>query len=123
VLRLTHARGCSAEAVGAVFHFIYREGRNAEDPDELARLGAELGVEDVAARVTDPAIKNALRAETEAATARGVFGVPTLAIGDEFFWGLDATDMALEYLEDPELFGHGELKRASETPIGTARKR
>jgi 2-hydroxychromene-2-carboxylate isomerase len=122
-LRLTHALGCSAEAVGAVFRFIYCEGRSVEDPDELARLGAELGVKDVAARIGDPAIKDALRAETEAATARGVFGVPALAIGDELCWGLDATDMALDYLEDPELFGRGELKRASETPIGTARKR
>jgi hypothetical protein len=27
--------------------------------------------------------------------------VPTLAVGDELFWGLDATDMALDYLADP----------------------
>ncbi len=48
--------------------------------------------------------------------------VPTLAVGDELFWGLDATDMALDYLADPGLFARGELERVSNLPIGTARK-
>lgn len=121
-LRLTYVAGCTAEVVATIFRFIFREGGNAEDPAELERLAAELGIEDAAARISDPAIKGALRAETEAATARGVFGVPTLVVGDELFWGFDATDMALDYLADPELFQRGELKRVSELPIGTARK-
>lgn len=121
-LRLTYVLGCTAEAVGAIFRFVYREGRSVEDPDELERLAAGLGVRDAAARIADPAIKGALRAETEAATARGIFGVPTVAVGEQLFWGLDATDMVLEYLEDPELFARGEFKRVSELPIGTARK-
>jgi 2-hydroxychromene-2-carboxylate isomerase len=37
----------------------------------------------------DPEIKLALRAVTDAAHARGVFGVPTVAVGDELFWGDD----------------------------------
>ena len=36
-------------------------------------------------------MKTTLRTNTEAAIARGVFGVPTLAIGDALFWGADAT--------------------------------
>jgi hypothetical protein len=37
----------------------------------------------------------------EWAITRGVFGVPTLIIGAETFWGLDAMDMALDYLGNP----------------------
>jgi 2-hydroxychromene-2-carboxylate isomerase len=37
----------------------------------------------------DPEIKLALRAATDAAQARGVFGVPTIAVVDELFWGDD----------------------------------
>jgi 2-hydroxychromene-2-carboxylate isomerase len=37
----------------------------------------------------DPEIKLALRAATDAAYARGVFGVPTIAVGGELFWGDD----------------------------------
>jgi 2-hydroxychromene-2-carboxylate isomerase len=37
----------------------------------------------------DPEIKLALRTATEAAHVRGVFGVPTVAVGEEIFWGDD----------------------------------
>ena len=43
-------------------------------------------------------MKDALRRNTDEAIARGVFGVPTLAIGDELFWGADATQMAADYV-------------------------
>jgi 2-hydroxychromene-2-carboxylate isomerase len=46
----------------------------------------------------DPAIKAALRAATDAAHERGVFGVPTIAIGDELFWGDDRLEDAAAHL-------------------------
>jgi 2-hydroxychromene-2-carboxylate isomerase len=46
------------------------------------------------AAVGDPAVKLALRSATEAAHARGVFGVPTVAVGPELFWGDDRLDEA-----------------------------
>ena len=39
-------------------------------------------------------MKEELRRNTDEAISRGVFGVPTLAIGGELFWGADATAMA-----------------------------
>jgi 2-hydroxychromene-2-carboxylate isomerase len=44
--------------------------------------------------VADPEVKAELRAATEAAHARGVFGVPTVAIGDHLFWGDDRLEDA-----------------------------
>ncbi len=43
---------------------------------------------------TTPEVKFALRAATEAAGARGVFGVPTVAVGEELFWGDDRLEDA-----------------------------
>ncbi len=40
-------------------------------------------------------VKAQLRSETDAATGLGVFGVPTVLVGDELFWGLDQ----LKYIE------------------------
>ena len=58
-----------------------------------------LGVPDAAAaRIAAPEVKDELRRNTDEAIARGVFGVPTLAIGDELFWGADATAMAVDYV-------------------------
>jgi len=55
--------------------------------------------------------KAKLRSNTDEAIAAKLFGVPTLRIGEEFFWGLDALPMARAYLEDPALFQSGELHR------------
>jgi predicted DsbA family dithiol-disulfide isomerase len=49
-------------------------------------------------------IKQALRANTAAAIAANAFGVPTMVIDGQLFWGSDATDMARDYLEDPASF-------------------
>jgi len=68
-----------------------------------------------------------LRAETERAIARGVFGVPTIACGSELFWGADATDMALAYVraggryDDPEYARVGALPAAAERKAVTKR--
>ena len=40
-------------------------------------------------RTQDPAVKARLVANTEAAVARGAFGVPTFYVGDEMFFGKD----------------------------------
>jgi hypothetical protein len=79
---------------------VYRNGRDVASPVVLDELAHELGVKDARAAILDPAVKARLRANTEWASAQGVFGVPTLLIDGEIFWGHDAFDMALEYLEN-----------------------
>lgn len=61
------------------------------------RSGLDRGAVDEATR--DPEIKLALRAATDAAHARGVFGVPTVATGDELFWGDDRLPDVVAVLE------------------------
>ena len=43
-------------------------------------------------RTADPAIKDELKANTEQAVSRGVFGAPTFFVGGEMFWGQDRLD-------------------------------
>ncbi|HEY0834685.1 MAG TPA: DsbA family protein, partial [Azospirillum sp.] len=54
---------------------------------------------EVTAAVQDPAVKDRLRAETDRAIARGVFGAPFVLVGDEPFWGWDRLDMVDSWLE------------------------
>jgi 2-hydroxychromene-2-carboxylate isomerase len=49
------------------------------------------------AQAVSDANKQALRDQTEAARARGIFGAPTLFVGDEMFWGDDRLDDALAH--------------------------
>ena len=67
-------------------------------------------------------VKEALRRGTEEAAERGVFGIPTFVIGDEIFWGLDTTDLVLDYLSDPTMLKSGEYARISALPIAQARR-
>lgn len=62
--------------------------RTAEDV--LGAAGrAELDVELVGERMASEEIKQRLRAVTDDAIARGVYGVPTVVVGQQLFWGDD----------------------------------
>jgi 2-hydroxychromene-2-carboxylate isomerase len=50
------------------------------------------------ARGEDPAIKAELITNTEAAVARGAFGIPTFFVGDEMFWGKERLGQLAEAL-------------------------
>lgn len=121
-LRLALALDGSLDAIHEIFRFVWREGRDVNLPDEWAELGRRLGVPDVEARCNAPEVKARLRANGEQALAAGVFGVPTLALGGELFWGFDATDMALDYLADAARFSRGEYGRLDGLPVGAARR-
>jgi 2-hydroxychromene-2-carboxylate isomerase len=122
VLRLSIALNSDIDAIRAIFRHIWGHGHDGQDPESLRPLASSLGVDDLEARIADPAVKDQLRQNTEAAVARGVFGIPTFAIDDELFWGDDVTDMMLDYLENPKLFKEGELARLTELPIAAQRK-
>lgn len=72
-----------------VLHHVWHGGADAEDPERLAALAERLQpVRDPAS----PEVKQALRDLTDGAIARGVFGVPTLAVGDRLYWGLEGLE-------------------------------
>jgi 2-hydroxychromene-2-carboxylate isomerase len=54
----------------------------------------------------DPQIKRVLREQTEAAYARGVFGVPTIAVDEELFWGDDRLEDAAACLRASAAAGY-----------------
>jgi 2-hydroxychromene-2-carboxylate isomerase len=121
-LRLILAADDATRATDAVFAHIWRDGRAADSVAALAAIAVGLGIPDIDAAVASDDVKAALRLNTEAAISRGVFGVPTLCIGDAQFWGNDATLMALDYLADPAAFAH-EFDAVALLPVGISRRR
>jgi len=122
-LRLIAALDAEVSVIRAVFDFIWAEGRDPGDPAELHALCARLGVADYAAVIDAQGAKARLRRWTDAAVAAGVFGVPTLAVDDALFWGVDAMPMALAALDDPGLLDRGEMARVAALPVGVERTR
>ena len=120
-LRLCIALDTRPEAIGAIFDWIWKHGRAADSVEALAPLAAELGVPDLAAAIAAPAVKARLKAHFDEAMAQQVFGVPTLAIGDELFWGDDAFDFALAVLDDPGLLQEPAMRAITTLPVAASR--
>lgn len=76
-------------------------GHDALDAQRLAQLAQELAAQ-LQPETDSERTKALLRANTDAAAARGVFGVPAFAVDDQLFWGLDSLPMLRAYLQgDP----------------------
>lgn len=120
-LRLCIAAGGQIEHARAVFDVIYGQGVQPDSAEGVQAIADALGIFDPEAAMSDVAVKDALRSNTEAAIADGAFGVPTFVVNGEIFWGDDATEMMLGYLNNPSLFETTEMKRISFMPMGLTR--
>lgn len=105
---LTAARiGMVAEEEGwigpftrAAFDAEFAGAANIAAPDVLVQILGDLGQDAtrVMARIGSVDVKSALRARTEAAAAKGLFGAPTFITEDgEIFWGDDRLEQALAW--------------------------
>ena len=85
----------------AIYKAMWVDGRNLNDMAEVAAVLAEadLDARKVGARIQDQDVKDRLKATTDEAVARGVFGAPTSFVGDMMFFGNDRlpfVEMALK---------------------------
>lgn len=82
-----------------MFRFMWETPRKLDDPAILAETLAEAGLpaEQLLALSQQPAVKDRLVANTQAAVEAGVFGIPSFRVGDELFFGKDSlTDLEAE---------------------------
>jgi 2-hydroxychromene-2-carboxylate isomerase len=77
------------------------EARDVADPAVVRELltGAGLDADAALARAQSDELAARLKADTQAAIERGVFGVPTVFVGNEMFWGNDRFELAHWYAE------------------------
>ncbi|MEM7435432.1 MAG: 2-hydroxychromene-2-carboxylate isomerase [Myxococcota bacterium] len=89
--------------ISRLFAATWAHAEDVSDPSVVGAICEELGIVDAVARAAEPDIKARLKATTDDAIARGVFGVPTMIIGDALFWGADSFVHLERYLvgDDP----------------------
>lgn len=89
-----------AEAVRVLFQAIWVDGVNMGDPAKVAGVLAAAGFDAAAlqTQIAESQVKDALKATTEEAVKRGVFGAPTCFVGEEMFFGQDRLDFVREAL-------------------------
>jgi 2-hydroxychromene-2-carboxylate isomerase len=101
-----------------LFRHVWRAGGHAADAQRFEALKASL------APARDPAgedVKAELKANTDDAIARGLFGVPTYEIDGKLFWGFDALAMLRGYLEGDAWFDQGDWDAAAQRPAAQRR--
>jgi 2-hydroxychromene-2-carboxylate isomerase len=93
--------GCGREFVFAAWRSAFQHGAELSVPERVFDLAPEVGLtpQDLSAGASEPEVKRALRDATDAAYAAGVFGVPTVAVDGELFWGDDRLEAAAAHLE------------------------
>lgn len=84
-----HIDGHFETFLAASMTALWEAERDLGDGAVIAEVLDAAGLDGAAlvARAQDQSIKDRLTAETEAAVARGAFGVPTFFVDDEMFWG------------------------------------
>jgi 2-hydroxychromene-2-carboxylate isomerase len=80
----------------AAFRQAFAGGKDLTDPDNvlIAAAACELHPNALVKAVETQSVKEALRAATDEAAARGVIGVPTVVAGDQAYWGDDKLEEA-----------------------------
>jgi len=123
LLRLSVA--CSAQAkpnryvCETIFRHVWQGGGAADDPVRFQALVQQLQPK---RSVDSSEVKALLKANTDEAIAKGVFGVPTFLVDDKLFWGLDALPMMQQYLDSDPWFTAERWQSVEKTSLGISRK-
>ena len=92
--------GVADAYLDAVLAGMWEDGRKMDDPEVIQAVLNEAGLDGRALleATQNPAVKSELVANTEAAAARGVFGIPTYFVGDEMFFGKERLGQIEDHL-------------------------
>jgi 2-hydroxychromene-2-carboxylate isomerase len=95
--------GCEQQYIDVVLSAMWEQSLKMDDPEVMAATLQDGGLDAEAIMAliqTDP-VKEQLKANTQAAADRGVFGIPTFFVGDEMFFGKERLGQVEEELAAP----------------------
>lgn len=84
--------------VKTVYEAIFGRGEDISDPETLraALKAADLDAKEILGLMTDQAVKDRLKANTDEAIERGAFGAPTFFVGDQMHFGNDRLEWVID---------------------------
>jgi 2-hydroxychromene-2-carboxylate isomerase len=87
----------------AAMRLAFLEGADLGELDAVLEAGRRTGIEqdELRGALSEQRLKDALRARTDEALTLGIFGVPTVLLGKQLFWGDDRLE------ESAAAFGSG----------------
>ncbi|PNB72992.1 disulfide bond formation protein DsbA [Pseudomonas sp. GW456-E7] len=86
--------------IDCLFKALWVDGRNLNDPATVATVLSGNGFDpnEVLALTADETVKATLKDNTEKAIQRGIFGVPSMFVDNQLYFGQDRLDFVLEAL-------------------------
>jgi 2-hydroxychromene-2-carboxylate isomerase len=108
----------------ALYSAAWGQGRAIETPEQVGAVLTEAGFDAKALleRAALPEVKDRVRRNTEEALAAGVFGVPSVVVDGEMFWGVDSLGHLERFLEGRDPLTPEALERWQNLPA-TANRR
>lgn len=112
------------DVIDAVFRAGWGRGIDLGSADELSTALDEAGLPgaSLVEKAALPAVKQALKASTDAAIKQSVFGVPTMIVNGELFWGSDRIDHVALALAGKDPIDRAAVDRVLERPRAADRR-
>lgn len=101
--------------IDALFDAVWVRAMHIAEPAVVEKVAGEAGLDGAAlvAQASQSDCKAQLRKQTDQAIAGGVFGVPTMTIGTELFWGYDDLPLLQRFLDGADPVASGSWANAS----------
>lgn len=100
-----HGESKAVEFSKRAYLAYFADGRDITQAGSISAIASALDIDPLALLegAGSPAIKDALKAEVDAAMARGVFGAPFMIVDEEPFWGFDRFAQLEVFLKDGKI--------------------
>jgi 2-hydroxychromene-2-carboxylate isomerase len=97
-MTFAETRGSLKPFALSAMRLAFLDGADLGDRDAVVEAGRRAGIDplELEGAIEDADVKQALRSVTDEALALGVFGVPTVAVGADLFWGDDRLEDAAQ---------------------------
>jgi 2-hydroxychromene-2-carboxylate isomerase len=110
--------------IDALCRATWATGEGITEPVVGQRIASEVGLSaDAVTRAQTTEIKARIRADTDDAVARGMFGVPTMLVDDQMFWGCDSLPHLAYYLAHGDVVSAEMIERWEHLPAAAVRTR
>ncbi|CAM3998329.1 2-hydroxychromene-2-carboxylate isomerase [Corallococcus sp. ZKHCc1 1396] len=108
----------------ALYAAAWGEGRGIETPEQVGAVLQQAGFDAQAllARAASPEVKDRVRRNTDEALAQGTFGVPSVLVDGEMFWGVDSLGHLERFLEGRDPLTPDALARWQHLPSTASRR-
>jgi 2-hydroxychromene-2-carboxylate isomerase len=109
--------------VSALFAAVWQRCRNVEDPSVLREVASSVGLPETAVdEAGSDEAKARVKAQTDEGIAAGIFGVPTMIVDGEMFWGTDSLPNLEDFLRGGGVVSSELLARWENLPASAQRR-